>query len=150
MVNNILCGWKNKSLGLLLLRLTLGSIFIVHGVQKFMDIESTIGFFSKIGIPSFFAYVVAFVETFGGLAVVLGIFTGLSGILLAIVMVVALITVKFNLGFFRYEIDLALLGSALAIIFTGPGHYSIHNKICKSCKVCVNCHTCTPESIVKM
>ena len=49
---------KNHDLGMLLLRLAVGVIFIAHGWGKFSDMASTIGFFGQLGMPSVFAYLV--------------------------------------------------------------------------------------------
>ncbi len=142
MINNIICGWKHKALGLLLVRLALGGAFLYHGYGKLMDMEGTISFFSSLGFNSFLAYVVAIVETVGGIAIILGVGTGLAGILLAIVMVVAILKVKLpNGGITKAEIDLVLLALSLGIIFTGPGKYSLHDKFCKNC----NCLPETPK-----
>ncbi len=140
--------YKNKSLGLLILRLFVGGIFIVHGTQKLMHMEDTINFFSQINIPSFFAWVVAIVETVGGVALILGMFVQYASVLLSIILVVAIVKVKWVFGgetilskFAAGEIDLALLGSCIALAFTGPGKMSL-SKWCKchmnggNCKVC--------------
>lgn len=118
----------NIHVGLLIMRIALGSIFITHGIQKLQNMEETIGFFTSIGIPApqFFAYVVALIETFGGIAIILGIFTEIVGLLLAIIMIVAIIQVKFPLGgFTKAELEIALLALAFGLSFTGAGSYSL-------------------------
>ena len=68
----------------LLLRIPVGLIFIAHGAQKLFGvlggpaIHGTAQFLEQIGIfPGvFWAVVVGFVEFFGGIAVILGIFNG--------------------------------------------------------------------------
>ena len=123
---------KNHDLGMLLLRLAVGVIFIAHGWGKFSDMASTIGFFGQLGMPSVFAYLVAAVELLGGLALVVGLYTDLAALLLAIVMVVALVYVKMatlKVGFVGgYEFDLVLLAANLAIMFVGPGKYTALKK----------------------
>lgn len=117
---------KNHDLGLLLLRLAVGVIFIVHGWSKFADMTGTIQFFDQLNLGPLLAYLVAAVELLGGIALVIGIYTDLAALLLAIVMVVALVYVKMatlKLGFFGYEVDLILLAANLAIIFVGPGRH---------------------------
>lgn len=113
-------------LGLLLIRLSLASVFIGHGVSKFMNLEGTTAFFSSLGLGAFFVYLVALVETLGGLAMLLGIFTRWAGWLIAINMLAAIFLVKFNAGFLGgWEFDLSLLFSAMAISFAGPGAYTV-------------------------
>ena len=140
--------YKNKSLGFLILRLFVGVIFMIHGILKFENMADTITFFTQIGLSSFWAYVVASVETLGGLAFILGIFVQYAGYLLTIVMLVAITMVKYKFGgptllakFAAGEVDLALLGSILALTFTGPGRYSL-SKWCKCHKDGGNCKVC--------
>ncbi len=111
-----------------LLRLAVGVIFVAHGWSKFANMEQTIGFFGQLGMPSVFAYLVAAIELLGGLALVIGLYTDLAALLLAIVMVVAIVYVKMatlKVGLMGgYEFDIVLLASNLAIMFVGPGKYA--------------------------
>lgn len=117
---------RNSDVALLLLRVGLGLVFIAHGWQKFQTMQDTIGFFSSIGLSAFWAYLVATVELVGGLAVLLGVFTGYAGILLALVMVVAIVMLKFSKGFLGgYEFDLMLFLASLTVAFAGPGKYTV-------------------------
>lgn len=126
---------KNPDLGLLLLRLSVGAIFFVHGWAKFSDMASTITFFSGLGMPAIAAYAVAAIEVLGGLALIIGIYTDLAALLLAIIMVVALVYVKmitFKLGLLGgYELDLALLGGLLTILFVGTGKHHVMKHLMK-------------------
>lgn len=116
----------NVDVGLLLLRIAVGVTFIAHGWAKFMNIEGTVGFFAGLGLAALFVYLVAAVELLGGLAVLFGIFTDVAGIALAIVMVFAMILVKFSMGFLGgYELDAILFLAALGIAFAGPGKYAV-------------------------
>lgn len=143
-----MCCYKNKSLGLLVLRLFVGGIFLVHGIQKLMNMDGTIAFFGQIGLNSFWAWVVALVETLGGAVLVLGLFVQYASALLSIVLLVAIIMVKYKFGgptllgkFAAGEVDLALLGANLALVCSGGGRYAL-SKWCKchkeggACKVC--------------
>ena len=47
---------KNHDLGMLLLRLATGIIFIAHGWAKFSDMTGTVAFFGHLGMPSILAY----------------------------------------------------------------------------------------------
>lgn len=121
--------------GLLLIRLALAAVFIGAGWMKFGNLGATAAFFAGLGLPSFFAYLVPATELLAGIALALGVFTDLAGILLAIVMVGAIALVKFKGGFFGgYDFDLVLLLAALGIAFAGPGKYatgkcSIHSDL---------------------
>jgi putative oxidoreductase len=120
----------NQDLGILLLRVVVGVVFIAHGWDKFTGIAGTIAFFGKLGLPApeMMAYLVAFVELVGGIAILLGAFTWLAGLLLSIVMLVAIFSVKGTshlTGQGGYEFELVLLGACMAIAKIHPGKYSV-------------------------
>jgi uncharacterized membrane protein YphA (DoxX/SURF4 family) len=121
--------------GLLVIRLGL-AMFTIYGLQKLTGLDGTAGFFANVGIPAagVMAVVVACVEFFGGLAMLLGIGTRLFGALLSIVLIVALATVKLKAGWPAMEVDLALLTMALGMAFTGPGKLSLRELLTKNQK----------------
>lgn len=128
-----------KVLSLFLLRVVVGVVFIAHGWAKISNMEGTIGFFASLGLASVLAYVVAYVEFLGGLAVLLGVYSRWASYALALVMVGAIYTVKFQSGFMGgYELDLVLFASALVIAFSGAGPYSLSGKVC-GCGSCAMC-----------
>ena len=64
--------------GALLLRLGLGVVLLAHGAYlKFFvfSLAGTAQYFASIGLPAFMGYVVFFIETIGGIALILGIYT---------------------------------------------------------------------------
>lgn len=126
-----------RNTGLLLIRLAVGVIFLTHGISKLTNMEGTVAFFDGLGVPSFMAWVVALIETLGGAAMILGIYTTFAGYLLACVMIVAIVLVKSKMSFQAAELDVMLLASSLGIAFSGPGKYSLMRFIgcgCKNCK----------------
>ncbi len=131
--------------GIFILRLVVGIVFAVHGILKLSNMEGTVKFFTMIHIPgaAFFAWVVALVETLGGIALVLGIGTTIAAVLLGIVMIVAIFSAKLKVGFVGgYEFDLTVLAGLIAVLFNGAGKYSLDAK----CK----CDMCKVESNVQM
>lgn len=119
----------------LLLRLTLGVIFIAHGAQKLFGIfggtglSGTARFFEELGLtPAFYwAVVVGLVEFGGGLAVLFGCLTRYAAALLALVMLVAIARVHWQYGFFLpngIEYPLALLGANLTLLIGGAGEWA--------------------------
>ena len=118
----------------LLLRLALGVVFIAHGASKlFGGIAGTTQFFAGLGIPlpGIAAWVVALVEFFGGIALVIGLFTRYAGLLLSVNMLVALFTAHFKDGAFTggYELVIVLIAGSLALMLRGAGKLAIDNKI---------------------
>lgn len=123
----------STSWGLLVLRVVVGAVFIAHGVQKIFEytLAGTTGSFAGMGVPlpEIAAPVVAFVELIGGAMLVLGLFTRLVGILLAVDMVVALVLVHLPAGLWvaegGYEFVAVLGAAALALAFAGAGRFSV-------------------------
>ena len=76
---------KLKPLALLLLRLGLGIIFVFHGYPKlFTHTRETMQGFAHMGFPAYFAYLAGVFEFFGGLLLIVGLFTRIAGLLLAV------------------------------------------------------------------
>ncbi len=120
----------HPALGLFLMRLGLGSVFVVHGWMKLTNLAGTVGFFSTLGIPAWLTYLVVFIEFFGGIAVILGLGTRAAGYLLSAVMLGAIATVKFKAGFVGgYEFDVVLLALALGLALTGAGGWSLDARV---------------------
>ena len=93
------CNWNHKNTWIILpLRFALGMMFLVAGLQKLTGLiggsTQTISFFTSIGIPAagFSAWLVAWIETVGGIFLILGLFNLWSGLVLGIIMLVALLT----------------------------------------------------------
>jgi putative oxidoreductase len=118
--------------GLFLLRLALGTVFVMHGWQKLavMGHAGVTGFLTQLGVPfpAVSAALLIAVELGGGLALVAGAFTRIAGLLIAAAMLVATVTVHLPNGFFLpngYEFTLTLLVANLAVVMTGAGAYSV-------------------------
>ncbi len=112
------------------LRLMLGILYIIHGYPKIKSPESTATFFLKLGIPvpKLSAIVVAIVEFFGGIALIIGFSTRIAAALLAINMMVAAYMKKTKMkeNFIGgYEFDLTLAAVLIALFLLGAGNFSI-------------------------
>lgn len=74
----------------LLLRVTMGVMFLAHGLLlKVMTfgLGGTMGFFGSIGYPPIFGAIVAIAEIAGGIALILGIWTRLVSLLFVPIMI---------------------------------------------------------------
>jgi putative oxidoreductase len=118
---------------LLLLRCGLGLVFIYHGYPKlFGSTERFVESFQAIGLPAYFVYVAGIIEFFGGLAMALGLFTPVVGIILLLEMGVAMWKYNFNEGIYavrEYELPLILGLASLALSATGAGMFSLDQLI---------------------
>ncbi len=118
----------NKDLGLLLIRLAVGAVFVVHGYQKLTMWGMLPSMFEGMGVWGPLGYVAALIEFFGGISLIIGFGSKVAGLLLACVMAVAAIKIHLPAGFSvaagGYEFVLALLGSSLGLALIGPGKYS--------------------------
>lgn len=120
-------GWHGRGAGLLLLRWTLGGVFLAHGVQKLVVWGWSGGapFFAQVGIPfpGVAAPLVAVVETVGGVLLLIGFATRAAAGVLAFVMLVAAVTVHLPHGFFAPNgVELVLvLGVCLVVLVLGGG-----------------------------
>ncbi len=88
--------------GALLLRLTLGALFLIHaGLKIFVFTPAgTAQFFQSLGLPGFLAYLTILVEVAGGLALILGIYVRWAALATCVVLLGAIFTVHGQNGFF--------------------------------------------------
>jgi len=119
---------RSPGVGLALLRVTVGIVFMAHGYQKFFQygLGGVTGAFSGMGIPlpEIAAPMVATIELVGGGLLVLGLFHRVAAALLVGVMVGAIVFAKLSGGFFApagIEFELTLGVAALCIALAGGG-----------------------------
>jgi len=123
--------FRSPDLGLLIIRLCLAYEFISHSWAKLSNTAGSIKFFAHLGIPypSFTMYLVCGVEMLGGIAMLLGYWTELFGLLLAIDMLGVIITVRggpMAHGILAgHDFELTLLLVSLGIALIGSGRFAL-------------------------
>jgi putative oxidoreductase len=125
--------------GLLILRLVLGSVFIGHGTQKLFGwfgghgLKGTGSFIEtqgyRPGVP--LALFAGLAEAGGGSLLVLGLLTPLGSAAIVGMMLNAILSVHLKNGFWNanggFEFNLVNAAAATALAFIGPGRYSLDN-----------------------
>lgn len=122
------------SLALLLVRIAMGTAFILHGWPKIQNAFTWMG--PDAPIPGIFQFLAAFAEFAGGIALILGLLTSLTSIGLLITMTVAaLFHIQKGDPFVGQggSWELAGIYWVLSFLFlvAGPGYYSLDRKIFK-------------------
>lgn len=114
-----------QPLALLVMRLVLGAVMVGHGYQKvFGGLQHNAQFVASLGLPAWSGYVSSFAEFFGGLLVLVGLFTRVAAFALCIDMVVAIWKYHWHNGFMGnggYQFPLAVAALAFALILFGGG-----------------------------
>ena len=117
-------------LSLLIIRVTVGVIFVAHGAQKLFKAfggSGITGLADRYGLVV--AYLVAIAEFFGGIALIVGILSRFSAAALIGVMIGAIVLVHGPNGFFLsnrgYEYNLALIALLAPVLLAGPGRIAL-------------------------
>ena len=128
---------SHRDRALFFIRICLGIIFFAHGSQKLLGwyggsgIQGTMTMFTQMGIwqPELTAWLVAGIEFFGGVALILGFFTREFAVLIILVMAGAIKTVHWKNGLFAqnggFEYNLLIIMACLGLLFGGGGSLSV-------------------------
>ena len=124
---------KYRDIGLLILRIGLGSMFLFHGApkifggpEKWEKLGMVMGYLGIHFIPVFWGFMAGFSEFFGGLCIILGLFFRPACSLLVLTMTVAAVrhfSIGDGLGGASHAIEDGIV--FLSLIFMGPGKYSL-------------------------
>lgn len=123
---------QRENYGAFLLRVAFGAVLIAHGALKVFvfTLPGTASYFESIGLPGFTAYLVAFGEILGGIALISGFLTRLAAALSIPIMLGATWVHLGNGWVFSnkgggWEFPLLLVVIAIVITLQGPGAYAI-------------------------
>ncbi len=112
---------------------SIGIIFIVHSLKKFDP--SWQEWLVSIGLPPEMQLPIALAEFIGGILLIAGILTRVTGSIFAVILLGAIFHIRWENGFFiskgGWEWDLVMLAAVLAIIVAGPGRISISHVVKK-------------------
>ena len=132
-----------RGLGPSLLRLAVGTVFVAHGLIKLLPlpgggVATTAALFESLAfaMPYAVAVTLGWVEVAGGVALVLGAYTGWAAFALLLTTVVTSWKLRLAHGLFLnwslepgvehgYEFDLLLVGALLSLMATGGGSLSV-------------------------
>ena|ERR1700712_3593370 len=125
-----------RNIGLLIMRVGLGAMFVYHGYPKVLggpdkwaEIGSTTKYVGITFLPTFWGFMAACSETFGGFLLVIGLaFRPVCLLLLCTLGVAVAMHLKTGQGLEQasHAIEDALVFAGL--LFVGPGKYSVDGK----------------------
>lgn len=123
-----------KSLGLLILRLSIGIMLIHHGYEKLANIDNFADAFVRplhLPFPVVLSYAAAFSEVVGSWLLITGLGARLGGLLIAGTASVGIYHALMTTGFNIYLLELLVLylGGALCVTLNGAGQFSIDELI---------------------
>jgi putative oxidoreductase len=140
-------------MALLLMRTMLGTVMFAHGAQKLFGwfggfgFEGTMAYFTEtVGLPYVIGLLVILGESFGAVALVIGLFGRLMSAAIFIIMLGAMCVDHAKNGFYMnwfgnrpggegYEFDLLLFGLSMAIFLLGSGSFSFDHVLARRLKL---------------
>ena len=129
-----------------ILRVVFAIVLLPHGIQKLIGGLGGYGFSASMhhltveaGLPSLIAFLVIFLEFFGSLFILLGLFTRLVAAASIILFIGMIVTTHLEFGFFMnwfggqkgegFEYHLLAIGLLLSLIISGAGKASVDSLI---------------------
>jgi putative oxidoreductase len=126
-----------RNIGLLILRIGLGIMFILHGYPKLFggpemweEVGSVAQGLGMDWLPVFLGFLAGVVEFFGGIFLMIGAYFRVTLSFLIITMAVATTQHLINgdpFAIFSHPIEIGIV--FIALLFIGPGKYSLSNRL---------------------
>lgn len=120
---------------ILIARIMIGLIFVMSGWSKLMNFSGAVAGIAKRGVPEVLAYLAPPVEFFGGLAIVLGLFTEAAAILMVVFTIMATITshryweytdpAQYRAQNTNFWKNVTMMGGMLLLFVTAGGRWSV-------------------------
>ena len=122
-----------EDIGKLVLRLTLGILILFHGIAKLRyGVSGLEDMLRSHGLPALLAYGVFVGELLAPLLIIIGLFSRIGALVIALNMIVAIALVHSSqladlaqTGGWALELQGMFLFTAIAITLIGPGRFSI-------------------------
>ena len=132
-LNRLSVKWRNRSLGLLLIRIGAGIVFFMHGWSKVHNLSGAEAMFMHFGLGGPTGIFIAYLELIGGLCLILGIFTRMFAVAFGIEMLVAIFIMGVPTNYQPHELELFLMLVSFGIALAGSGKYSVFPLECQHC-----------------
>lgn len=107
---------QRSTYSLLLIRIMLGVTMLLHGLQKWLNLEDVTDFFTSLGLPTSMPPIIATIETVGGLFMILGLLVPLVSLGFVAILGTTIFMLKSQAGFIDgFELELLLIVMSLAV-----------------------------------
>jgi putative oxidoreductase len=128
---------KTAQYATLILRLSLGIMFLAHAGLKFFTftLTGTAGFFESLGLPGFLAYVIFVIEIAAGILLVAGLYTRWAATATIPILAGSIIFVHGSAGWLfsnpggGWEYPAFLISASVAQVLLGDGAFALRNTI---------------------
>lgn len=127
--------FQNSEIAKLILRVSLGSLILFHGIHKLIHgISGIKSMVSSAGLPEFIAYGVYMGELIAPIFIILGLYARVASAILGINMLMAIFLAygfSFSLskhGALAMELPLMFFIMSLLVVLLGSGRYAVNSK----------------------
>ncbi len=126
---------NNTELAKLILRLSLGTLMLFHGVYKVIHgVDGVKAMLSSAGLPEILSYSVYVGEVVAPIFIILGLYARIASLIVAFNMIMAMfLAYGFSLSLAKYgglamESPLMFFIMSLLVVLLGSGKYGVNNK----------------------